>query len=113
MMLEVIQVPPNEVEFLRSSPVWKERLAVAHTLPREFRGANAYRLDAARVRGLMNPTLLLLGGNSPAVFRDPIRVLGATLPRGETVVLEGQRHNAIDSAPLMFAQTVKAFLGNI
>jgi len=51
-----------------------------------------------------------LGGNSPSMFKEAIDALASALPRSQTVVLEGQQHIAIDTAPALFAQEVRAFL---
>jgi pimeloyl-ACP methyl ester carboxylesterase len=110
VMLEVIRMPNKELEFLRNSPAWKERLALAHTLPRELRAVDNYRFDAERFRNLNTPTLLLLGGNSPLMFKASIQALASTLRHNRTVVLEGQQHIAMDTAPKLFAQEVRSFL---
>jgi len=110
VMHDVIRIPGSDVESLRKSPTWNDRVGMAHTLPREFRAANAYRLVADRFRHLSTPTLLMLGGNSPSMFKEAIDALASALPRSHTVVLEGQQHIAIDTAPALFAQEVRAFL---
>jgi pimeloyl-ACP methyl ester carboxylesterase len=110
VMLEVIKMPRNDVENLRKSPTWQDRVAIAHTLPREFRAANAYRLNNEPLRNLTTPTLLMLGGNSPPVFKEAIEALASVLPRSRTVILAGQQHIAIDTAPALFAQEVRNFL---
>ena len=111
VLLEVIRMPNKELDFLRNSPAWKERLALAHTLPRELRAVDNYRFDAERFRNLKTPTLLLLGGNSPPVFKTSIQALASTLRHNRTVVLEGQQHIAMDTAPKLFAQEVMSFSG--
>jgi pimeloyl-ACP methyl ester carboxylesterase len=110
VMLEVIGMASSDVEYLRSRPTWKERVALAHTLPREFRAANAYRLDGRRLQNMNTPTLLMLGGNSPRLFKEAIEALAAVLPRSRTVILPGQQHIAIDTAPKLFADEVRKFL---
>lgn len=111
VMLEVIRMPDREVEFLRNSPAWNDRLAVSHTLPRELRAVDAYRFDATRFRSLSVPTLLMLGEKSSHVFKSAIEVLASTVPHTRTVILAGQQHIAIDTAPKLFAQEVATFLG--
>jgi pimeloyl-ACP methyl ester carboxylesterase len=110
VMLEVIKMPGMDVENLRKSPTWKDRVAIAHTLPRELRAANTYRLRGERFRDLSTPTLLMLGGNSPPMFKEAIDALALALPRRETVILAGQQHIAIDTAPALFAHEVRNFL---
>ena len=43
--------------------------------------------------------LLLLGADSPPWARDIARALAAALTGAELVVLSGQGHHAVDSAP--------------
>ena len=60
----------DEVEQMKSSPLWPARLATAHTLPREMRAEEQYRFDARRFHDVHTPTLLLLGGSSTQMFVD-------------------------------------------
>ncbi len=105
----IVGVPPAQIEILRASPAWPERLAAAHTLPRETRAVDDYELDAARVGRLDLPVLLLRGGDSPPFFSDGIRRLEAALPDARTVVMPGQQHIAMDTAPEMVTGAVRAF----
>jgi pimeloyl-ACP methyl ester carboxylesterase len=85
-------------------------VAAAHTLPRELRAHEAYRFEPERFRHLNVRTLLLLGGDSPALFKASIEALHDALPNSRVVILPGQQHIAIDTAPDLFAQEVQAFL---
>ena len=107
---EVVRTPPHEFELLRASPAWPARVAAAHTLPRELRAHERYRFNAERFRGLSTPTLLLLGGDSPAFFKAAIEVVSNTLPNSQAVILPGQQHIAIDTAPDLFVREVMTFL---
>jgi pimeloyl-ACP methyl ester carboxylesterase len=110
-MLEVLQMPLTEFTAFRNSPAWPDRLATAQTLPRELRAHERYSFDARRFQQLAVPTLLLVGGDSPAFFRMGTELLHGTLPQSRVVVLPGQRHIAINTAPDLFAREVLAFLG--
>lgn len=107
---EVVRMPDETYQIFRASPAWPGRVAAAHTLPREARAHMAYRFDAARFQTLTTPTLLLLGGESPPFFRASVEMLAATLPASRTVVLPGQQHAAMDTAPELFVREVLAFL---
>jgi pimeloyl-ACP methyl ester carboxylesterase len=108
---EVVRMPDDAYQLFRSSPAWPGRVAAVHTLPREVRAHQAYLFDATRFRAMATPTLLLLGGDSPTFFRASIEVIAVALPRSRTVVLPGQQHTAMDTAPDVFAREVIAFLG--
>lgn len=106
---EVVRMPDDAYRLFRASPVWPGRVAAAHTLPREIRAHQGYRFDAGRFAGLAAPTLLLLGGDSPAFFGASTRALAAALPASRTAVLPGQQHVAMDTAPDLFVREVLAF----
>lgn len=107
---EVVRMPAPELAQSRASPAWPARLAAAHTLPRELRAHQRYRFEADRFKGLAVPTLLMLGGDSPAFFKTAIETLRATLPDCRIAVLPGQQHIAMDTAPDLFVREVLAFL---
>jgi pimeloyl-ACP methyl ester carboxylesterase len=110
-LLDVAELPQAQVELMRSVPAWHGRLAAAHTILREVQALEALPpLDAGRYRDLAVPTLLLLGGDSPRLYRDSIEAVRAALPNGRLAVLPGQQHVAINTAPEMFAREVIAFL---
>ena len=92
----------------REEPDWPRR-AAAHTLPREARAAEGYAPDPARLRSLGTRTLLLLGGESPPFFRAATEALDEALPDSRTVVMLGQAHVAMRTAPEMFAGLVVRF----
>lgn len=102
--------PPDVIEAQRARPDWSDRLAFAHTLPRETQAVHRYVFDPERVADLRVPTLLLLGSESPPFFQQAIDALHGALPESEVVLLQGQHHNAMETAPELFAETVRRFL---
>jgi len=109
-MSEMVRVPPHELELLRSLPAWKARVAAAHTIPRELRAHERYLYAPERFKGLTTPTVLLLGGESPPLFKVAIEAQNAALPNSRIVVMPGQRHTAMDTAPELFTREVLQFL---
>jgi pimeloyl-ACP methyl ester carboxylesterase len=107
---EVVQLPPDEVELMRSSPAWPARVAEAHTLPRELRALEQYRFEAERFSGLATPTLLLEGGDSPGDLKAGVARVNAALATSRVVALAGQQHLAMYTAPELFVREVAAFL---
>lgn len=103
--------PQEVIAARRALPNWSDALALAPTLPRETQTVHRYALDPARVAAVEVPTLLLLGSEIPPFFRPAIEALHATLPQSEMVVLPGQHHNAMETAPELFAATVDRFVG--
>jgi pimeloyl-ACP methyl ester carboxylesterase len=104
------KMPPHELEQFMASPVWPARVAVAHTLPRELREAERYRLDARQFSDLHTPTLLLMGGDSPQNVKAATEAVDAALPNSRIAVMPGQQHVAMDTAPELFLHEVLAFL---
>jgi len=109
-MREIVRMPPLVIDQVKQQEAWPGRVAAAHSLPREFRDLESYRPDPSRFASLGIPTLLLLGGDSPARYRTAIELM-STLIRGSRIeVLSGQQHNAMDTAPEFFAETMINFL---
>jgi len=107
---EVAGMPPPHVDRMRAESDWPRRVAAAHTLPREARGAEGYALDPASLRGLRTRVLLLLGDESPPFFKAAIETLDGALPDSRVVVMPGQGHVAMHTAPELFAGLVVRFL---
>jgi pimeloyl-ACP methyl ester carboxylesterase len=109
-MREVPRVPPEQVGLMRSLPAWRARVGAAATIPRELRAHDRYTLAPEKFRNVKVPVLLLLGGDSPPFFRAALDRIQAAVPGARIVVLPGQQHVAIDTAPDLFAREVLDFL---
>ena len=107
---EVVRAPAEELRLLRTLPNWPARVAAAHTIPRELRINDDYHLDATRFTAMHVPTLLLLGGSSPPMFKAAIEAVAAALPHARVVVMPGQQHAAMNTAPDLFLREVLGFL---
>ncbi len=107
---EIVHAPPHEIALLRSSPSWPARIATVHTVLRELREANVYVFEATRFRDLKIPTLLLLGGDSPAYFKLAIEAVHGALSESQVRIMAGQQHAAINTAPEVFTREVVEFL---
>ncbi|MGQ0570251.1 MAG: alpha/beta fold hydrolase, partial [Armatimonadota bacterium] len=106
---DIVHMPEKEIARLRAEPVWQARLAAAHTLVREMANAD-YVFDPKRFRSLTVPTLLLVGENSPPVLKKPTERLASVLPNSRVVVMPGQGHVAMSTAPELFLREVIGFL---
>lgn len=107
---EVVRAPDDELRMLRSLPNWPARVAAAHTIPREMRINDEYRFEPARFAAMRVPTLLLLGGSSPVMFKDAVEAVHAALPEARVAVMPGQQHTAMNTAPELFLSEVLNFL---
>jgi pimeloyl-ACP methyl ester carboxylesterase len=110
VLSEVVRMPSEELEMLKASPAFPGMVAAAHTVPRESRVEDGYRFEPERFKHLNVPTLLLLGGDTPAFFKTTVERWHAALPNSRIVVLPGQQHIAHYTAPDLFVREVKAFL---
>jgi pimeloyl-ACP methyl ester carboxylesterase len=110
MMREVVRMPEHEFAVYRALPAWQVRVALAPTIPRELTIEKSYRFRPERFAAMQTPTLLLLGGDSPAFFRKAIEALDAALPNSRIAVMPGQQHIAMDVVPALFLGEVRRFL---
>lgn len=106
---EIAQMSELEVNALRSDPSWQGRLAAAHTVVRELADGD-YVFEPERFQRLKLPTLLLVGGESPTMLKAPTEQLAAVLPDCRVVVMPGQGHAAMNTAPELFLREVGGFL---
>jgi pimeloyl-ACP methyl ester carboxylesterase len=107
---DIAALEPHEIRVLQEAPSWPARIAAAHTLPREERAADRYVFEAGRFAAMTTPTLLLLGGESDPLYQAATRAVADALPLSRTVVLEGQKHVAMNTAPERFVREVVGFL---
>ena len=113
LLAEIAGFPPHEMERITSSPSWAYRVAAAHTIPREARAEEAYRLSADHAGKLSIPVLLLLGGDSPPLAGRVNAMLVEALPNTRTVVMPGQQHMAMLTDPDVLVGAVLDFWRNI
>jgi pimeloyl-ACP methyl ester carboxylesterase len=102
--------PEDEIDFLAQSPRWAALLRMAHTAAYDAQVVGGYRLDAAALRRVDVPVLLLSGGLSPAWYRGAATKLADALPRAEVQVIAGQAHMGMVTAPQLVAQAVIGFV---
>lgn len=107
---EIVQLSEHEVRLMRAHPSWAARLAAAHTIPRELRAAEQFSFVPSRFANVHVPIGMLVGADSPAFLTDATARLHAALPTSEVVVLAGQRHAAMNTAPSLFVSQLRALL---
>ncbi len=106
---QVVGMSEGELQALKAHPVWPARLAAAHTIAREADEEERYGVDLTRLQALTVPTLLLLGGDSPAAFAEATACFSASIPISRVRELVGQRHIAMDTAPQQFVDAIISF----
>jgi len=108
-MREAVGLDEATIDSLRPTPLWAARIRAAHTITREIDAVMGYRFDPGGFAGLRIPVRLLLGGDSPPGLRAATEAMHAAVPHSDLVVLPGQGHIAMDTAPQLFAAAVLAF----
>lgn len=100
----------SDLETLRALPVWRRRVDAAHTVPREMQAITGiYQPDFARFARIGVPVLVLVGSDSPQPLKLATERLYEVLPDVRKVVLDGQAHLAMDTAPDMFLREILTF----
>jgi pimeloyl-ACP methyl ester carboxylesterase len=100
----------DEIDVVRSAPIWQDMVDAAHTLPREYQAIAAYEFDAARFSGVVTPALVLSGGESPPFYRDATEAVDEALPNSRLVRFDGHSHEPMNTAPDRFLEEVLAFV---
>jgi pimeloyl-ACP methyl ester carboxylesterase len=106
-LLEFTGFPEEWLDDLLETPPWQERLAYAHTIPRELRAYNEY--DYGDLSRFTVPTLLMVGGESPAYELSHARTLESELPSARVSVLAGEGHVAPVTAAQLVAREISQF----
>jgi len=106
---QLVAMSSDEIDISRSTPYWQVMVNAAPTLPRELQAGAEYRFDAARLKDLSIPTLLLSGTESTLPFKEAIKKLDESFPNSRVTTLEGQAHDAVRTAPELFANEVLKF----
>jgi pimeloyl-ACP methyl ester carboxylesterase len=110
LLRDMLFVPQAMLDRIQALPNWADQVAAAHTIPRELRESHRYAPDLAALAQIAVPTFFLLGEQSPAFFRQTTETLHEHLPDSQIVVLPGQQHSAMLTAPELFAGEVMRFL---
>ena len=107
---DVAHLTPDELDAARSSPIWRDMVEAAHTLPRELLAIAEYEFDAARFADTTTPTLVLIGGESPPFYKDATEAVNDALPNSRLVTFDGHAHEPMNTAPDRFIDEVLGFI---
>ena len=105
--MRLVGVPGIAISLMRFLPAWGKLKAIAHTLPYDFAAMEGTQsgepLPAGRWDAVTMPTLVVVGGKSPAWFHHGTQELVDILPEARHHVLDGQTHmvKAKALAPLL------------
>jgi pimeloyl-ACP methyl ester carboxylesterase len=99
-----------EIDVMEGTPAWRQRLAVAPTVPRELSAERELATEDLGLDRLALACLLLVGSESPGWARRSTEVFAVAIPDVEVRTLEGQGHGAAVSAPALLAAELERFL---
>lgn len=102
-------VPAEEVAKLRSAGLWAPIVADAKASLGDLRAITSSRFDPEDYRRLDIPTLLQVGTESPRTLYVT-DALAKVLPNVSIENLQGQAHEAMTTAPKVYADSVIRFL---
>ena len=109
-LTEIIGLTEEQLIGLRNAPRDYDVMPiVSATMPRESQAIARVDLPSLAA-SVPVPVLLILGSASPAWARDITGELAAGLPQSTLAILDGQGHDAIDSAPQSLARELAGFL---
>lgn len=110
MLGDGLDMSPDEIDALRSSPRWPNLVAGAHTGPRECRVEESWVYEPGRFDGIAAPTLVLAGSESPASLVETTRRAADAIPDARVRVLEGHGHFAHRADPELVVSVVREFV---
>lgn len=95
-MRKGVGLPAPIVAIMPLMPAWSKLKAVAHTLPYDTRltidQQRGSKEPLGRWSAVRTPTLVAVGGKSPAWMRHGMDALAQTLPNAQYQILPGQTH---------------------
>ena len=106
---ELLLLPAEEFLALHESDLWPPIVGDAQASLGDIRALLGYRFDPERFRELRIPVLLQLGTESPRQLYAT-DALAAVLPDVRVQELAGQAHEAMTTAPELYAESVTRFL---
>jgi pimeloyl-ACP methyl ester carboxylesterase len=110
VLVGILELTEDEIDSMRSSPLWPTRLAAGPTVPRECRVEDSWEYQPGQFDGITAPTLLLTGSESlPAVVRAT-HLAAAAISHARIRVLEGHAHFAHKTDPTMVAAVIRQFV---
>jgi pimeloyl-ACP methyl ester carboxylesterase len=112
LLVDIVEMSDDEVELLRSSPLWETRLAIVPTVPRELRAEAAWVYRPGQFDTVTAPTLVLSGSESPAGQQAASQAAAEAIPGARLRVLEGHAHMAHQTDPAMVATIMREFVSS-
>jgi pimeloyl-ACP methyl ester carboxylesterase len=107
---EVAGLPQEELEVVRTSPIWRMLIDGAKPTLSDIRAFRKYDFNAKEFSSLAIPVTFICGSESPPIQFVTTDALMETLPDARRLELRGQGHDAMYGDPLLFIETVTRIL---
>ncbi|MFB4268756.1 alpha/beta fold hydrolase [Nonomuraea sp. GTA35] len=108
--MKLVGTPEDVIAQMRTAPFWPTLEPFGPSLAYDSEAVHAFAGGAIPmevIKAVEIPVLVMDGGASPPMLRDPARALAAALPDAHHETLPGQTH---DVAPEPLARSLAAFL---
>lgn len=112
LLMDIIGMPAEEVDFMQQSPAWAARIDSVHTVARECRADRDFSLDEERLGAVETPVLVISGETNPPNKQAVAARLAFLLPGATLRMIAGEGHVAHHTAPDRLAEIVLEFTGN-
>jgi pimeloyl-ACP methyl ester carboxylesterase len=109
-LLEWTKISPEALARQRADTKrWARRLGWAHTIPREYKGAETFRPDVDRYRAIHVPTRVMVGEKSHEGLQNSARTVIEKIAGSDLIVFAGAAHYGFTTAPGEFATQLVSF----
>lgn len=112
VLRDVLEIPDEQIESMRSGPEWSARVATAPTVAREARAEQDWVYRPGQFDRITVPTLLLSGSDSPADVKRATDDAASAIPHARVHVLDGHAHVAHRTDPALVAGILRDFLAS-
>jgi pimeloyl-ACP methyl ester carboxylesterase len=102
---KVLCLRHEDLAEMRATPLWPQIVADAPCTLHDLRAMRRYTFDPQRFSGLERPVTLQIGSESPRALYATDALL-AVLPDAQVQELQGQEHDAMLTAPDLYASEV-------
>lgn len=109
VLRDLLEFTDEQIAETRSEPAWAGRVATAPTVVREARAEQRWSYRHGMLDGILAPTLMLAGSQSPPAVREATNAALTAIPSARTRVLVGHAHVAHRTDPAMVAAIIRDF----
>jgi pimeloyl-ACP methyl ester carboxylesterase len=111
LLMDIIGMPADEVDFMAKSPAWAARIASVHTVARECRADRDFPRDPETLGSISVQVLVVSGSTNPPNKQAVASQLAEQIPGAVLEVISGEGHVAHHTAPARLADIVLGFTG--